>query len=139
MRHVDKNLSHAWPQKSKVAKPIPGKLIGECKVLSALDTMAAVAATLKHRVLRAGGWQLARRAIKTIPVAGSLFAVGMAGYAIRKKGLVLGVAHVGLDIIPVVGTAKNVLEIFTGDIIPDKKDRTKPSPKPPVDESLVAD
>jgi len=28
---------------------------------------------------------------------------------------------VGLDILPVVGTAKAVLEIFTGDLIPDKK------------------
>ena len=33
-----------------------------------------------------------------------------------------GAVHVGLDVIPVVGTAKNVVEIFTGDWIPDKED-----------------
>ena len=31
-----------------------------------------------------------------------------------------GAVHVGLDVTPVVGTAKNVVEIFTGDLIPDK-------------------
>jgi hypothetical protein len=39
-----------------------------------------------------------------------------------------------LDITPVVGTAKNVVEIFTGDWIPDKADRKKPVPpyQPPT-------
>jgi hypothetical protein len=32
---------------------------------------------------------------------------------------------VGLDVTPVVGTAKGVLELFTGDLIPDKADRKK--------------
>jgi hypothetical protein len=59
--------------------------------------------------------------MKLIPVAGSVFAVGLAGYEIKKKGLIPGVAHVGLDVIPVVGATKNVIEIFTGDLIPDKK------------------
>jgi hypothetical protein len=58
-----------------------------------------------------------------IPVVGAAFTVGMAGNELRKKGLVAGAAHVGLDLIPVVGTAKNVLEIFTGDLIPDKTQR----------------
>jgi hypothetical protein len=75
---------------------------------------------LKGRILRAGGWSLARRLIKPVPIVGSLFAVGLAGYEIKKKGLVRGVIDVGLDITPVIGTAKNVVEIFTGDLIPDK-------------------
>lgn len=82
-------------------------------------------ATVKRRILRAGGWGLAKRLIKPIPIIGSLFAVGLAGYEIRKKGLLPGAVHVGLDVTPVVGTAKNVLEIFTGDLIPDKADRRK--------------
>ena len=82
-----------------------------------------MAATLKRRLVRAGGWHLVKRGIKLIPVAGSVFAVGLAGYEIKKKGLVPGVAHVGLDVIPFVGTTKNVIEIFTGDLIPDKTDR----------------
>lgn len=76
--------------------------------------------TLKRRIIRAGGWRLAKRLIKPIPIIGSLFAVGLAGYEIRKKGLLPGAVHVGLDVTPVVGTAKNVVEIFTGDLIPDK-------------------
>ena len=76
--------------------------------------------TVKRRIVRAGGWGLAKRLIKPIPIIGSIFAVALAGYEIRKKGLLPGAVHVGLDITPVVGTAKNVIEIFTGDWIPDK-------------------
>ena len=79
--------------------------------------------TLRRRIFRAGGWGIAKRLIKPIPIIGSIFAVGLAGYEIKKKGLLPGAAHVGLDVIPVVGTAKNVVEIFTGDLIPDKSDR----------------
>ena len=81
-----------------------------------LKTMSGV----KRRIIRAGGWRVAKRLIKPIPIVGSIFAFGLAGYEIRKKGLLLGAVHVGLDVTPVVGTAKNVLEIFTGDLIPDK-------------------
>ena len=90
--------------------------------------------TVKRRIVRAGGWSLVKRIIKPIPVIGSIFAVGLAGYEIKKKGLLPGAVHVGLDITPVVGTAKNVVEIFTGDWIPDKADRKKPVPpyQPPT-------
>jgi len=81
--------------------------------------------TLKRRIVRAGGWRIAKRLIKPIPIIGSLLAVGLAGYEIKKKGLLRGAVHVGLDVTPIVGTAKNVVEIFTGDLIPDKSDRTK--------------
>ena len=77
--------------------------------------------SIKRRVLRAGSWHALKRALKLIPVAGSIFALGLAAYEIKKKGLIPGVAHVGLDVIPVVGTTKNVIEIFAGDLIPDKK------------------
>jgi hypothetical protein len=79
--------------------------------------------TVKRRIVRAGGWGLAKRLIKPVPIIGSLFALGLAAYEIRKKGLIPGAIHVGLDVTPVVGTAKNVVEIFTGDLIPDKIDR----------------
>jgi hypothetical protein len=88
--------------------------------------------TVKRRIIRAGGWGLAKRLIKPIPIIGSLFAVGLAGYEIRRKGLLPGAVHVGLDVTPVVGTAKNVLEIFTGDLIPDKVDRRTTSTVTPV-------
>ena len=81
--------------------------------------------TLKRRIIRAGGWGVAKRLIKPIPIVGTVFAVGLAGYEIKRKGLVPGVVHVGLDVTPLVGTAKGVLELFTGDLIPDKSERNK--------------
>jgi hypothetical protein len=81
--------------------------------------------TLRRRLIRTGGWGIAKRLIKPIPIVGSLFAASLAGYEIKKKGLLPGAIHVGLDMTPVVGTAKGVVEIFTGDLIPDKSDRNK--------------
>ena len=78
-----------------------------------------------RRIVKAGGWKVAKRIIKPIPIIGSVFAFGLAGYEIKKKGLIPGAVHVGLDVTPVIGTAKGVLELFTGDLIPDKKDRLK--------------
>lgn len=93
--------------------------------------------SMKRRIVRAGGWGLAKRLIKPIPIVGTIFAVGLAGYELKKKGLLPGAVHVGLDVTPIVGTAKNVLEIFTGDLIPDKADRRKraitPVSQKPVD------
>ncbi len=80
-------------------------------------------ADVKRRVLRAGGWNLAKRVIKPIPVVGTFVAVGLAGYEIKKKGLLRGAIHVGLDATPLLGTAKGIVEIFTGDLIADKQEK----------------
>lgn len=80
-----------------------------------------MAASLKRRAIRAGGWSLAKRLIKPIPVVGTAFALSLAGYEIKKKGLLRGSIHVGLDATPIIGTAKSVVELFTGDLIPDKE------------------
>ncbi len=89
--------------------------------------------TLKRRIVRAGGWGVAKRLIKPVPIIGSIFAFGLAGYEIKKKGLLPGVVHVGLDITPVIGTAKGVLKFFTGDLIPDKKEVRRSNPQiPPI-------
>jgi hypothetical protein len=82
-----------------------------------------MATGFKRRVLRAGGWRVAKRIIKPIPVVGSLLAVGLAGHEIRKKGLLRGAVHVGLDVTPVIGSAKSLVEIFTGDLIPDREQK----------------
>ncbi len=89
-----------------------------------------MAATVKRRIVRAGGWGLVKRLIKPIPIIGSIFAVALAGYEIKKKGLLPGALHVGLDVTPVVGTAKNLVEIFTGDWIPDKPSEKSPTTNP---------
>ncbi len=73
--------------------------------------------------MKRSAWEVTKKLLKAIPIIGPAFVIGFAGYDIKKKGLVPGAVHVGLDITPVVGTAKNVLEIFTGDLIPDKQPR----------------
>lgn len=80
--------------------------------------------SVSRRVMRAGGWAIAKRLAKSIPFAGTVIAVGLAGQSIRKKGWVNGSIDAGLDAIPVLGTAKAVVEIFTGDFLPDKEPAT---------------
>jgi hypothetical protein len=82
----------------------------------------------KKGLVKRGGWEIAKKVLKAIPIIGPVFVVGFAGHDIKKKGLFPGAVHVGLDATPVVGTAKNVLEIFTGDLIPDKADKA-PTPQ----------
>lgn len=75
---------------------------------------------LTRKLAEAGGWKVARRVAKAIPYAGTVMAIGFVGYDIKRKGVVKGVLNSGLDAIPFVGLAKNAVELFTGDIFPDK-------------------
>ena len=77
--------------------------------------------SLARRAARSGGFALAKRLVKPIPVVGTCVTLGFAGNDIRKKGLRNGVIHVGLDLIPIVGTCKGVVELFTGDWLPDRE------------------
>ena len=56
-----------------------------------------------------------------LPFGGTLVVVGLVGNDIKNKGLVKGIINSGIDAIPIVGLAKNGLELFTGDLIPDKE------------------
>jgi hypothetical protein len=76
---------------------------------------------LKRKLLHAGGWQVAKRAAKMVPLGGTAVAVVLVGSDIRNKGLVRGLVNSGLDAIPGVGLAKNAVELFRGDFIPDKE------------------
>jgi hypothetical protein len=76
--------------------------------------------SLGTKLLHAGGWQLVKRGAKMLPFGGTFIVLGLVGHDIKKKGLVKGVLNSGLDAIPLVGLAKNGVEIFTGDFIPDK-------------------
>ena len=67
----------------------------------------------------------ARRIAKSVPYVGTAMAIGFVGYDIKKKGFVKGVINSGLDAIPFVGAGKNLIEFFTGDLLPDKKDSKK--------------
>jgi hypothetical protein len=81
--------------------------------------------SLKRKAAEAGGWMAARRIAKSVPYVGTAMAIGFVGYDIKKKGFVKGVINSGLDAIPFVGMGKNIIEFFTGDLLPDKKDSKK--------------
>lgn len=77
--------------------------------------------SIKRKLLQAGGWSAARRVARSIPYVGTAVAIGLVGYDIKRKGVVKGILNTGIDAIPFVGTGKNIVEFFTGDIFPDKK------------------
>jgi len=74
-----------------------------------------------RKIVHAGGWQVAKRVGKMLPFGGTIIAGALVGHDIKKKGVVKGVVNSGIDMIPFVGFAKNAVELFTGDFIPDKK------------------
>ena len=92
----------------------------------------SMAKTVKGRV----GWAVVKKLLKAIPIVGTVFTVGFAGHDIKKKGLVPGAVHLGLDVTPVVGTAKNLVEIVTGDWIPDKTSRKESTSRTPEGQVL---
>jgi hypothetical protein len=73
-----------------------------------------------RRIIYAGGYRIAMRAAKIVPLVGTVVAVGLIGYEIRKKGIARGLVNTALDATPVVGLIKNAIELFTGDWLPDK-------------------
>ena len=60
---------------------------------------------------------------RMVPFGGTIVVVGLVGHDIKRKGVVRGVINSGIDAIPVIGFAKNAVELFTGDFIADKEDR----------------
>ncbi len=83
---------------------------------------------LRH-ILQAGGYRLARRAAKSMPIVGTAVVIGLVGYEIKKKGLVKGLVNTALDATPIVGMAKNAIEVFTGDWLSDREEeRTQNTP-----------
>jgi hypothetical protein len=87
------------------------------------NLMADKKKSVKRKLVEAGGWTVAKRATKSIPYVGSLMAIGLVGYDIKKKGVVKGILNSGIDAIPFVGLAKNAVELFTGDFFPDKPEK----------------
>jgi hypothetical protein len=83
--------------------------------------MADRKSEIKRKIVRAGGWQVAKRVAKTIPFGGTAVVIALVGSDIKKKGVVKGLVNSGIDAIPFVGLAKNAVELVTGDFIPDKR------------------
>lgn len=60
------------------------------------------------------------RVLKVAPIFGYAFVLAAAPTVLRRKGYVLGTLAVALDLLPVICLIKAGVEIFTGDLIPDK-------------------
>ncbi len=93
--------------------------------------MAEKKENLTKKVAKTGGWIAAKRIAKSLPVVGTALTIGLVGYDMKKKGVVKGAINSGLDAIPILGTAKGVLEFFTGDLIPDKEENNLRIPENP--------
>ena len=57
-----------------------------------------------RRMIRAGGSRLAIKAAKSMPLVGTAVVIGLAGYEIKKKGLLKGLVNTALDATPVAQT-----------------------------------
>lgn len=68
------------------------------------------------------GGKLLRKFAKPIPIIGTAVVVATAYSVLKRKGMLRGGLDVALDAVPVVGTAKGVLELVTGDLISDRVD-----------------
>ncbi len=91
--------------------------------------------SIKRKAVEAGGWMAARRVARAVPYLGSVVAIGLVGYDIKRKGLVKGLLNSGLDAIPFIGLGKNAIEFFAGDLIPDKDGGDLRLPTDPADEN----
>ena len=83
--------------------------------------MAEKERSITRKLVHAGGWQVVKRAAKTLPFGGTAVALFLVGSDIKKKGVLGGIVNSGIDAIPFVGLAKNAVELVRGDFIPDKK------------------
>lgn len=83
--------------------------------------MATKEKSLKRKLFHAGGWQVAKRAAKMLPFGGTAVVLFLVGSDIRRKGVLGGLLNSSIDAIPVVGLAKNAVELVRGDFIPDKE------------------
>jgi len=67
------------------------------------------------------------RMLKVMPVIGYVFILASIPLILRRKGYVFGALAVTLDMLPVICVIKAGIEIFTGDLLPDKME---PVPTP---------
>ena len=82
------------------------------------------------RAARWGGARLSRRLARSIPLLGAVVALATLGGTMRRKGVAGGLADAGLNSIPFVGAAKNVVEVMRGqDFFPDRPVARRAGPR----------
>ena len=60
------------------------------------------------------------KVMKILPVIGWFFVIAAAPIVLKRKGLFLGMISVALDCLPVICLIKAGIEVFTGDLIPNR-------------------
>lgn len=76
------------------------------------------------RTTKLGGKML-KRLTKPIPIIGTAVVIAFAIPVLRRKGMLKGGLDIALDAMPLVGSAKGIVEWFTGDLVPDRASRAK--------------
>ena len=85
--------------------------------------------TRSSRLARWGSARLSRRLSRSIPILGAAIAAVTVVATMRRKGVISGVLDTGLNALPGIGAAKNVIELARGrDFFPD---RPRPMPSTP--------
>jgi hypothetical protein len=78
--------------------------------------------TMSHRLTRWGGARLSRRLSRSIPILGAAIAAATVVATMRRKGVISGALDTGLNALPGIGAAKNVIELARGrDFFPDRR------------------
>ena len=77
--------------------------------------------TMTTRLTRGGGARLSRRLSRSIPILGAAIAAATVVATMRRKGVISGALDTGLNSLPGIGAAKNVIEVARGrDFFPDR-------------------
>ena len=84
---------------------------------------------ISNRLARWGSARLSRRVSRSIPILGAAIAVATVVTTMRRKGVISGAIDTGLNAMPGIGAAKNVIELARGrDFFPDRP-RAVPAPR----------
>jgi hypothetical protein len=76
---------------------------------------------MTYQVARYGGMKLSQRVARSLPWIGAALVAVTAVSTMRRKGVISGALDTGLNAVPLVGAAKNVIEFVRGrDFFPDK-------------------
>jgi hypothetical protein len=77
--------------------------------------------TMTNQMARWGGAKLSRRVARSVPWLGAALVLITAGATMRRKGVISGALDTGLNAVPILGAAKNMVEFARGrDFFPDK-------------------
>lgn len=81
----------------------------------------AAGMTMTNRLARWGSARLSQRVARSLPWLGAVIAIATVASTMRRKGVISGTLDTGLNAVPFVGAAKNVVEVARGrDFFPDR-------------------